>query len=134
MSSLKAAYFFLLMALISYLAPRHTILFLKAIVDDYSVSFAPFSSLSLTQDIAGHRHYGLRHHRSHNRNKANNGTGANVCDDFPPDFPPPDTNTTAILCVDRNGCCNFTTVQSAVNAAPTLSQKRIVIWINSGIY
>ncbi|XP_057954755.1 probable pectinesterase 8 [Malania oleifera] len=57
-----------------------------------------------------------------------------ICEDFPPDFPPPDTDTTSILCVDGNGCCNFTTVQSAVDAASVDPQKRTIIWINSGIY
>ncbi|PSR96405.1 Pectinesterase [Actinidia chinensis var. chinensis] len=39
-----------------------------------------------------------------------------------------------MICVDRNGCCNFTTVQSAVDAVGVLSQKRTIIWINNGIY
>ncbi|CAN1749070.1 Probable pectinesterase 8 [Linum perenne] len=58
----------------------------------------------------------------------------NICDDFPPDIPPPETGNTATICVDRNGCCNFTTVQAAVDAVPIMSLKRSVIWINSGIY
>lgn len=61
-------------------------------------------------------------------------TKVSVCDDFPPDFTPPDTNTTSYFCVDRNGCCNFTTVQSAVDAVANFSLKRNVILINSGIY
>jgi pectin methylesterase-like acyl-CoA thioesterase len=36
--------------------------------------------------------------------------------------------------VDKNGCCNFTTVQSAVDAVGNFSQRRNVIWINSGMY
>ncbi|XP_008809346.1 probable pectinesterase 8 [Phoenix dactylifera] len=70
------------------------------------------------------------HHHHHKYPKSN----TTICDDFPPGFPPPDTNTTSILCVDRNGCCNFTTVQSAVDAVGNFSQKRTVIWINKGIY
>ncbi|XP_062191223.1 probable pectinesterase 8 [Phragmites australis] len=57
-----------------------------------------------------------------------------LCDDFPPDFPPPDTPTVSIFCVDPNGCCNFTTVQAAVNAVPNFSRKRNVVWINKGVY
>ncbi|XP_042518826.1 probable pectinesterase 8 [Macadamia integrifolia] len=75
--------------------------------------------------------YGSHHH--HHHVQPNNKTDS-ICDDFPPDFPPPDTNTTSIICVDKNGCCNFTTVQAAVNAAGVSSQKRIIIWINTGIF
>ncbi|XP_047078779.1 probable pectinesterase 8 [Lolium rigidum] len=57
-----------------------------------------------------------------------------LCDDFPPYFPPPDTEATSIFCVDPNGCCDFTTVQSAVDAVPRYSKKRNVLWINKGIY
>ncbi|KAK8532356.1 hypothetical protein V6N13_131686 [Hibiscus sabdariffa] len=70
-----------------------------------------------------------RHHKCHDKAKP-----VSVCDDFPPNFPPPETNTTLTLCVDQNGCCNFTTVQAAVDAVPNLSMKRTVIWINSGMY
>lgn len=61
-------------------------------------------------------------------------TNQTICSDFPPGIPPPDTNTTTFLCVDRNGCCNFTSVQPAVNAVANFSSKRTVIWINKGIY
>ncbi|KAK8507745.1 hypothetical protein V6N13_140491 [Hibiscus sabdariffa] len=70
-----------------------------------------------------------RHHKHPDKVKP-----VSICEDFPPNFPPPETNTTLTLCVDRNGCCNFTTVQAAVDAVPNLSIKRSVIWINSGIY
>ncbi|GMI76262.1 hypothetical protein like AT1G05310 [Hibiscus trionum] len=70
-----------------------------------------------------------RHHKHPDKGKP-----VSVCDDFPPNFPPPETNTTLTLCVDQNGCCNFTKVQAAVDAVPNLSIKRTVIWINSGIY
>ena len=71
------------------------------------------------------------HHRrkpSHSKKKIS------ICDDFPKNIPPPDTDTTSYLCVDKNGCCNFTTVQSAVDAVGNFSQRRNVIWINSGMY
>ncbi|KAF5196515.1 Pectinesterase qrt1 [Thalictrum thalictroides] len=70
-----------------------------------------------------------RKHRHHKEE-----TKTSICDDFPAGFPPPDTNTTSILCVDRNGCCKFTTVQSAVDAVGNFSLKRNIIWINNGIY
>jgi pectin methylesterase-like acyl-CoA thioesterase len=57
-----------------------------------------------------------------------------ACDDFPPDFPPPDTAAVSVFCVDQNGCCDFTTVQEAVDAVPSSSSKRSVVWINKGIY
>ncbi|KAF6137962.1 hypothetical protein GIB67_041835 [Kingdonia uniflora] len=57
-----------------------------------------------------------------------------ICNSFPQHFPPPDTNTTAFFCVDPNGCCNFTTVQSAVDAVGVNSPKRSIVWINTGIY
>jgi pectin methylesterase-like acyl-CoA thioesterase len=57
-----------------------------------------------------------------------------ACDDFPPDFPPPDTAAVSVFCVDQNGCCDFTTVQEAVDAVPSSSKKRSVVWINKGIY
>ncbi|RZS20136.1 hypothetical protein BHM03_00052623 [Ensete ventricosum] len=75
--------------------------------------------------------YGSGYHRRHRAPKTND---TNICDDFPPGFPPPDTDMTSIFCVDRNGCCNFTTVQSAVDAVAVLGQKRSIIWINKGIY
>ena len=73
------------------------------------------------------------HHHRHNKHHGD-GKIVNICEDFPPDFPPPDTNTTAIICVDQNGCCNFTKIQSAVDSVMNFSQKRTIIWINSGIY
>ncbi|PUZ77118.1 hypothetical protein GQ55_1G345100 [Panicum hallii var. hallii] len=51
-----------------------------------------------------------------------------------PSFPPPERSSTAVFCVDANGCCNFTTVQAALDAVPPNSQKRSIVWINSGIY
>ncbi|XP_038699559.1 probable pectinesterase 8 [Tripterygium wilfordii] len=70
----------------------------------------------------------------HHRRYSDKGKTVSVCDDFPVDIPPPDTNTASYLCVDRNGCCNFTTVQAAVDAIANISMKRTIIWINSGIY
>ncbi|KAF5749337.1 hypothetical protein HS088_TW04G01305 [Tripterygium wilfordii] len=85
------------------------------------------SSTTLVEPKSYHRH---NHHRRH----PDKGKVVSVCDDFPFDIPPPDTNTTSYLCVDRNGCCNFTTVQAAVDVVANLSMKRTIIWINSGIY
>ncbi|XP_028788514.1 probable pectinesterase 8 [Neltuma alba] len=93
-----------------------------------------WSSFSLNR---GHHHHHHHHHHSHKKRPDNSSSGeitGNICDDFPPGIPPPNTNTTTYLCVDRRGCCNFTTVQAAVNAVPDFSDKRNVIWINSGLY
>lgn len=91
-----------------------------------TASISPIMSLLIPYSIK----YNARHHKK----KDNKAKKVSICDDFLPGIPPPDTNTTSYLCVDRNGCCNFTLVQAAVDAVPALSQKRTVIWINNGIY
>lgn len=91
-----------------------------------------YLTLPLTYNSGRDNHYHRR--RRPNKKKPDSGNGGSVCDDFPPGIPPPSTNTTSYLCVDRKGCCNFTTVQEAVNAVPDFSVKRNIIWINSGIY
>lgn len=100
--------------------------FLKCVVD--------FSSLLSSSIIAPFLPFNFddlhRRHRKH----PDKGKPVSICDDFPPNFPPPETNTRLTLCVDRKGCCNFTTVQAAVDAVANLSTKRTIIWINSGIY
>ncbi|KAJ7964612.1 Pectinesterase [Quillaja saponaria] len=35
---------------------------------------------------------------------------------------------------NSTGCCNFTTVQAAIDAIPDFSPKKTIIWINNGIY
>ncbi|KAL5712065.1 pectinesterase [Ranunculus cassubicifolius] len=70
-----------------------------------------------------------RHQRPHHEE-----TKISICDSFPHDIPPPDTSNISYLCVDKNGCCNFTSVQSAVDAVGNFSIKRTIIWINNGIY
>ncbi|XP_044362316.1 probable pectinesterase 8 isoform X2 [Triticum aestivum] len=92
--------------------------FLRALLDLATPSF-PFNLLTV--------HYFSNYH-------CHRGAYNPLCNDFPPDFPPPDTAATSIFCVDPNGCCDFTTVQSAVDAVPRSSQKRNVLWINKGIY
>lgn len=103
--------------------------------DDYLslflLSSSSSSSFSVSNSINGHHSHS--HHRHHNKKKRSR-VMSNICDDFPDGIPPPNTNTTSYMCVDRRGCCNFTTVQAAVNAVPDFSDKRTVIWINSGIY
>ncbi|KAL8144752.1 hypothetical protein AgCh_003090 [Apium graveolens] len=85
-------------------------------------NLSPYSSL---QPVSC-RHHHWRHDDTKEKKSP--------CDDFPSNFPPPDTNTTSTFCVDSRGCCNFTTVQAAVNAVANFSQKRNILWINSGIY
>ncbi|EOX93212.1 hypothetical protein QUC31_004025 [Theobroma cacao] len=102
--------------------------FLKYLVD-FSITTCSSSSIIATF-IPFYFDSLHRHHRKH----PDKGKTGSICDDFPPNFPPPETNTTLTLCVDRNGCCNFTTVQSAVDAVANFSMRRTVIWINSGIY
>ncbi|CAH9123105.1 unnamed protein product [Cuscuta epithymum] len=73
-------------------------------------------------------HYG-GHHRRHK-----NETLTSICDDFSPDFPVIDPNTTSLICVDPNGCCDFTTVQAAVDSIGNFSAMRTLVWINKGLY
>lgn len=87
-------------------------------------------SYSVMKFLYSHHH----HHHHHRRKASDTKKKVSICDDFPKNIPPPDTNTTSYLCVDKNGCCNFTTVQSAVDAVGNFSQNRNVIWINSGMY
>ncbi|EEF41349.1 probable pectinesterase 8 [Ricinus communis] len=100
--------------------------FLKEVV--FELSHTIFSSPIIATIFSCN----IEHH--HHKKHPDKGKLVNICDDFPIDIPPPDTNTTSTFCVDPNGCCNFTTVQSAVDAVANFSQKRTIIWINSGIY
>ncbi|KAJ6741447.1 PECTINESTERASE 8-RELATED [Salix viminalis] len=97
------------------------------------LGLATFSPPIFATFIANSIEEGHHHHHHHNKHPSDRKM-ANICEDFPPDFPPPDTNTTSTFCVDRNGCCNFTTIQSAIDFVANYSQKRTIIWINSGIY
>ncbi|RDY00515.1 putative pectinesterase 8, partial [Mucuna pruriens] len=62
-----------------------------------------------------------REHHHHKKHPDSGENADSICDDFPAGIPPSNTNTTSYLCVDRKGCCNFTTVQAAVNAVPDFS-------------
>ncbi|TXG57738.1 hypothetical protein EZV62_015567 [Acer yangbiense] len=96
----------------------------------YFTDFNIVTTFTSTYTINSHDHL----HKHHKHSDDNKGKTVSICDDFPSDFVPPDTNTTSYLCVDRNGCCNFTTVQSAVDAVGNFSQKRNIILINTGFY
>ncbi|XP_075647150.1 putative pectinesterase 8 [Castanea sativa] len=119
-----------LFAILAVLSSTHIInsnpSLLKYLIN-FSLTFfssSPITSTVIAYNIRGHHHQ----HKHHKKNKT-----VNPCEDFSPDFPK-DTNTTSYICVDRNGCCNFTTVQAAVNATPDFSPNRTIIWINTGIY
>lgn len=129
-STLKSISLTLVIATLAILASKHpksrpNMNPLTSIKYLFDVGFTTFSSPIISSLI--HRH----HQKKHPHDKRKIGP---ICDDFPRDFPPPDTDTTSILCVDGNGCCNFTTVQAAVDAVSNSTQKRTIIWINSGIY
>ncbi|KAL0908767.1 hypothetical protein M5K25_023276 [Dendrobium thyrsiflorum] len=90
--------------------------------------FCPMNTtLMMPSSISSSKGY-LSHHHHNNISKVN------VCDDFARNILPPATNISSTLCVDRNGCCNFTSVQSAINVVSDSSQMRTIIWINKGIY
>nr|GMC70713.1 probable pectinesterase 8 [Ipomoea batatas] len=74
------------------------------------------------------------HHHHHHHHHDEEQIVKSVCDDFVPNFPTVDPNVTSLICVDRNGCCNFTTVQSAVDSVGNFSTKKSLIWINKGMY
>ena len=122
-----------LIAICAVLASTHIInpnpsIFLIKYLIHFSLTFfssSPITSTVVAYNIGCHHH---QHNRHHNKSKK-----VIPCEDFSPDFPQ-DTNTTAYICVDRNGCCNFTTVQAAIDAVPNFSLKRTIIWINTGIY
>ncbi|GLT28158.1 hypothetical protein SLA2020_031090 [Shorea laevis] len=78
--------------------------------------------------------FGTIVYKRHHKTSSEKAKMVPVCDDFPVGIPPAETNTTLTLCVDPNGCCNFTTVQAAIEAVPNFSPKRTVLWINSGVY
>jgi len=131
--SLRNIYFTLLVALLGIMASAVFISpNLSLLHQLIELGLATFSSPIIATFIP-YSIGGRRHHHHHNKHPSD-GKIVNICEDFPPDFPPPDTNTTSTICVDRNGCCNFTTVQSAVDSVMNFSQKRTIIWINSGIY
>lgn len=85
------------------------------------------SMLMVPSLFSSSKGYCSRHHH-------NNVPKVNICDDFARNVLPPATNTSSTFCVDRNGCCNFTSVQSAINGVDDMSQMRTIIWINKGIY
>lgn len=91
-------------------------------------------SYSVKKSFCGHHHHRHHNHHHHRHKSSDTKKKVSICDDFPKNIPPLDTDTTSYLCVDKNGCCNFTTVQSAVDAVGNFSQRRNVIWINSGMY
>ncbi|KAH0451133.1 hypothetical protein IEQ34_018432 [Dendrobium chrysotoxum] len=90
--------------------------------------FCPMNTtLMMPSSISSSKGYCSHHHH-------NNIPKVNICDDFARNILPPATNISSTLCVDRNGCCNFTSVQSAINVVNDSSQMRTIIWINKGIY
>ncbi|KAM1113083.1 hypothetical protein ACFX13_046731 [Malus domestica] len=124
-------YFFAIFAIL--LASRSLISIPKSSSLKYFVNLSDLTTSSSVPNIISFlipQSIFARHHKKHE----DGGKIGSICDDFPRGFPPPDTNTTSYLCVDRNGCCNFTLVQAAVDAVPTPSPKRTIIWINKGIY
>ncbi|KAJ8543408.1 hypothetical protein K7X08_005931 [Anisodus acutangulus] len=118
----KAIYFSVLIAIVAVLAstdqPR---VYFNCIRDRFSTALS-FSVVN------------CRHHHHHHRHTDDDKAKQSPCDKFTPNFPTIDPSTTSILCVDHNGCCNFTTVQAAVDAVGNFSAKRSLIWINNGIY
>ncbi|KAL4203782.1 hypothetical protein AMTRI_Chr01g105610 [Amborella trichopoda] len=111
MYNMKGAYFILLSALF--------IAFLSITLIKYShIAFLgnsyhdPITQIS-TNFLLGIFDIDTYHHHHHQKPQVQS-----VCDDFlPPDFSPSGgENGSTIICVDRNGCCNFTTVRSAIDA------------------
>lgn len=118
-----------LLSLLVPLAAVFVSLYLINPIPQFLTTLSP-SCIYLEKPLPWNFLKGHHHHKKH----PDSGNADSICDDFPPGIPPPNTNTTSYLCVDRKGCCNFTTVQAAVNAVPDFSVKRTIIWINGGIY
>ncbi|XP_047156180.1 probable pectinesterase 8 isoform X1 [Vigna umbellata] len=116
-----------LLSLLVALAAVFSSLYVINPIPQYLIKALSPSSAYLGKPLSGNFQ---KHHKKH----PDSGNTDSICDDFPPGIPPPNTNNTSYLCVDRKGCCNFTTVQAAVNAVPDFSVKRTIIWINSGMY
>ncbi|XP_047310903.1 probable pectinesterase 8 [Impatiens glandulifera] len=104
----------------------------SASISSFIFSSSIFSKLLEIRYI--NSHFRRHHHPQHHHHRHEEKVMLSICDDFPADFPPPGTNTTSYICVDQNGCCNFTTVQAAVDAVQVPSLKRTIVWINSGLY
>lgn len=119
----RTIFFTISIGIVAYLSSNHNFTSFPPLLIHYlNVTISP-GLISLSYCRSHHSHH------SHDKKKL-----VSICDDFPKNFTPPDTNTTSVICVDRNGCCNFTTVQAAVDAVGALSTKRTIIWINNGIY
>ncbi|GAV78244.1 Pectinesterase domain-containing protein, partial [Cephalotus follicularis] len=129
--SLRGISLTFLVAVFSVWAPTCLISPIPAFLK-YSIDLSPFTTFS-SPILATFITYSSKYHHHHKKHP-DKGKIESICDNFPPDFTPSDTNTTSYLCVDRNGCCNFTTVQAAVDSVQNFSQKRTIILINSGIY
>ncbi|KAJ4705646.1 Pectinesterase [Melia azedarach] len=124
-----------LVAIFSVLASTNVLLINPKTFPLFSFPFSsPINKIVAKIIPCGSIHRSHHHHHHHHRRHADDNKRVSICDDFPSDFVPPDTNTTSYFCVDRNGCCNFTSVQSAVDAVPINSLKRNIILVNSGIY
>ncbi|XP_031102028.1 probable pectinesterase 8 isoform X1 [Ipomoea triloba] len=120
MMSSKGISFALLFGLVAVLATNPFI----------HLSLMPLKLSLVCLKSRSHHHHHRHHHHHHDEEQI----VKSVCDDFVPNFPTVDPNVTSLICVDRNGCCNFTTVQSAVDSVGNFSAKKSLIWINKGMY
>lgn len=121
----KAIYFPILIAIFAVLAstqPPRT--YFNCFLDRCSTALSLFT-------VNRHHHH---HHDHHRHDTDDDKTRQSPCDQFAPNFPTIDPSNTSIICVDHNGCCNFTTVQAAVDSVGNFSAKRSLIWISNGIY
>ncbi|XP_019193329.1 PREDICTED: probable pectinesterase 8 [Ipomoea nil] len=121
MMSSKGISFALLFGLVAVLATNPFI----------HLSLMPLKLSLVGLKSKSHHHHHSRHHHHHHDEKQ---IVKSICDDFVPNFPTVDPNVTSLICVDHNGCCNFTTVQSAVDSIGNFSTKKSLIWINKGMY
>ncbi|KAH9316336.1 hypothetical protein KI387_024963, partial [Taxus chinensis] len=67
-----------------------------------------------------------KHHKHHEN--------AVVCDEIIPSFSQDEWDYCTVLIVDQNGCGNYSTVQSAVNAVADNNPDRTIIFITAGVY
>ncbi|KAK4713879.1 hypothetical protein R3W88_019786 [Solanum pinnatisectum] len=125
----KAIYFPIFIAIFAVLAstqPPRT--YFNCFLDRCS------TTLSLCTVNRHYHHHHHHNHHCHDTDTDDDKARQSPCDKFTPNFPTIDPNNTSIICVDHNGCCNFTTVQAAVDSVGNFSAKRSLIWISNGIY
>nr|QIR83179.1 pectin methylesterase 21 [Cunninghamia lanceolata] len=89
------------------------------------------SYLAETSFVQSYNSYLLRRHHHHHHKHHENAVN---CDEIIPSIPWDELDYCSVLIVDQNGCGNYSTVQSAVNAVADNNPNRTIILITAGVY